>query len=53
MQEQGEQASFVYVCLQCPSMREIKLKDPIRCTECGNRVLRKLRTIESVQLEAV
>ncbi|KAH9411426.1 hypothetical protein HK407_05g09440 [Ordospora pajunii] len=48
-----EQKAFVYVCIQCTSLREIKLKDPIRCTDCGNRVLRKKRTDEVVQMDAV
>ncbi|AHL30160.1 DNA directed RNA polymerase [Encephalitozoon intestinalis ATCC 50506] len=48
-----DQKVFTYVCIQCPSLRELKLKDPIRCTECGNRVLRKKRTDNVVQLDAV
>lgn len=52
MEEGREQKTFVYICLQCPSLREIELKGPIRCTDCGNRVLRKARTSDPIQLEA-
>ncbi|EOB12575.1 RNA polymerase Rbp10 [Nosema bombycis CQ1] len=44
--------TFRYACMQCSTLREIKFKDQVRCLECGNRVLRKLRSSVPVQLEA-
>jgi DNA-directed RNA polymerase subunit RPC12/RpoP len=42
---------FSYACLNCLTERHIKYKDPIKCVECGNRILRKLRSKNINQLE--
>ncbi|KAI9722305.1 MAG: hypothetical protein M1812_001777 [Candelaria pacifica] len=41
-----------YLCGDCNSKVEIKRGDPIRCKECGHRVLYKERTKRMVQFEA-
>ncbi|KAK0399248.1 hypothetical protein QR680_002958 [Steinernema hermaphroditum] len=36
--------SMMYICGECHSENQIKPKDPIRCRECGYRILYKKRT---------
>ncbi|ODM87938.1 DNA-directed RNA polymerases I, II, and III subunit RPABC4 [Orchesella cincta] len=35
---------MVYICGECHSENEIKARDPIRCRECGYRIMYKKRT---------
>ena len=35
---------MVYVCGDCHKENEIKPKDPIRCNDCGHRIMYKKRT---------
>jgi DNA-directed RNA polymerase I, II, and III subunit RPABC4 len=39
-----EGPSMRYICSDCANKFSIKKADPIRCTECGGRVLYKERT---------
>ncbi|KAI9840035.1 MAG: hypothetical protein M1819_000227 [Sarea resinae] len=41
-----------YLCGECNSKVILKRGDPIRCKECGHRVLYKERTKRMVQFEA-
>lgn len=43
---------YSYACFTCLTERQIKHRDPIKCLDCGNRILRKLRSKNPVQLEA-
>ncbi|KAI3631868.1 hypothetical protein MIR68_010341 [Amoeboaphelidium protococcarum] len=50
-QQQAIQPVF-YICGNCGKDTELKPKDPIRCKECGYRILYKKRTAKIVQYEA-
>ncbi|KAF2401443.1 polymerase II polypeptide K, 7.0kDa [Trichodelitschia bisporula] len=41
-----------YSCGDCASKVQLKRGDPIRCLQCGHRVLYKERTTRMVQFEA-
>eukprot|EP00126_Sphaerothecum_destruens_P008282 Sdes_comp20161_c0_seq3m13314 len=43
---------MIYICGECGGENEIKPKDPIRCRECGYRIMYKKRTTRMVQFEA-
>lgn len=43
---------YSYACLNCVTERQIKQGDAIKCLDCGNRILRKLRSKSVIQLEA-
>ncbi|KAI1074051.1 metallothionein-I transcription activator [Whalleya microplaca] len=45
-------ATMRYICGDCGSKFGIKRAEPIRCKECGCRVLYKERTKRMVQFEA-
>ncbi|KAI1382962.1 DNA directed RNA polymerase [Hypoxylon trugodes] len=45
-------ASIHYICGDCGTKFPLKRTDPIRCKECGCRVLYKERTKRMVQFEA-
>ncbi|KAF2002819.1 hypothetical protein P154DRAFT_487727 [Amniculicola lignicola CBS 123094] len=48
-----ERARFVeYTCGDCDSAVSLKRGEPIRCRNCGHRVLYKQRTNRMVQFEA-
>ncbi|KAI8054598.1 DNA directed RNA polymerase [Syncephalis plumigaleata] len=59
-QEQGSQSGFhstqtsqiVYLCANCGADNELKPREPIRCRECGHRVMYKRRTTRMIQFEA-
>ncbi|KAL7073932.1 hypothetical protein ACQ4LE_006855 [Meloidogyne hapla] len=40
----GTISAVVYICGDCHRENEIRPKDPIRCRECGYRILYKKRT---------
>ncbi|KAI1467687.1 DNA directed RNA polymerase [Daldinia caldariorum] len=48
----GGGASIHYICGDCGTKFPLKRNDPIRCKECGCRVLYKERTKRMVQFEA-
>ncbi|KAL1879674.1 hypothetical protein VTK73DRAFT_6849 [Phialemonium thermophilum] len=41
-----------YICSDCAFKMSLRKNDPIRCKECGGRVLYKERTKRMVQFEA-
>ncbi|KAJ5183604.1 DNA directed RNA polymerase [Penicillium capsulatum] len=41
-----------YICGECSAQVALKRGDPIRCKDCGHRVLYKGRTKRMVQFEA-
>ncbi|TFL00573.1 DNA directed RNA polymerase [Pterulicium gracile] len=41
-----------YICADCGVKNEIKAREPIRCRECGHRIMYKKRTTRMVQFEA-
>lgn len=47
-----ENKNVQYACGDCDSKVLLKKGDPIRCKECGHRVLYKERTNRMVQFEA-
>ncbi|KXN86349.1 DNA-directed RNA polymerases I, II, and III subunit RPABC4 [Leucoagaricus sp. SymC.cos] len=36
-----------YICADCNAKNEIKAREPIRCRECGHRIMYKKRTKRS------
>ena len=42
----------VYRCGDCGARNEIKGGDPVRCRQCGFRILYKIRTKRLIQFEA-
>lgn len=48
----GEGAQMSYLCADCGIKNTLRRTDPIRCKECGGRVLYKQRTKRMVQFEA-
>ncbi|KAI9759070.1 MAG: DNA-directed RNA polymerase core subunit rpc10 [Chaenotheca gracillima] len=49
---EDEGPAVTYLCGDCNSKVSLKKNDPIRCKECGHRVLYKERTKRMVQFEA-
>ncbi|KAI6248990.1 DNA-directed RNA polymerases I, II, and III subunit RPABC4 [Erysiphe necator] len=47
-----ETPAINYLCGDCNAKVPLKRGDPIRCKECGHRVLYKERTKRMVQFEA-
>ncbi|CAG2100052.1 unnamed protein product [Medioppia subpectinata] len=43
---------MVYICAECHHDNEIKPKDPIRCRECGYRIMYKKRTKRLIVFDA-
>ncbi|RMX59202.1 hypothetical protein pdam_00007749 [Pocillopora damicornis] len=44
-QSQGAaKQAMIYICGECHTENEIKSRDPIRCRECGYRIMYKKRT---------
>uniref|UniRef100_A0A060T9Q1 ARAD1D13574p n=1 Tax=Blastobotrys adeninivorans TaxID=409370 RepID=A0A060T9Q1_BLAAD len=41
-----------YICSNCAADVTLNKADPVRCKECGHRVLYKQRTTRMVQFEA-
>ncbi|KAJ9138195.1 hypothetical protein NKR23_g8620 [Pleurostoma richardsiae] len=48
----GEGPAMSYLCGDCGEKQSLKKSEPIRCKECGCRVLYKERTKRMVQFEA-
>nr|XP_032800379.1 DNA-directed RNA polymerases I, II, and III subunit RPABC4-like [Petromyzon marinus] len=40
----AKQQPMIYICGECHTENEIKARDPIRCRECGYRIMYKKRT---------
>ncbi|KZV93414.1 hypothetical protein EXIGLDRAFT_717141 [Exidia glandulosa HHB12029] len=47
-----QRADMEYLCADCGAKNEIKPREPIRCRECGHRIMYKKRTKRMVQFEA-
>ncbi|GBC04477.1 hypothetical protein RclHR1_00570033 [Rhizophagus clarus] len=45
-------AKMLYNCADCGAENEIRPKEPLRCKECGHRIMYKQRTKKMVQFEA-
>ncbi|KAG4072590.1 hypothetical protein HA402_004679 [Bradysia odoriphaga] len=45
-------AAMVYVCGECHHENEMRPRDPIRCRECGYRIMYKKRTKRLVVFDA-
>ncbi|XP_044736378.1 DNA-directed RNA polymerases I, II, and III subunit RPABC4 [Chrysoperla carnea] len=43
---------MVYICGECHHENEIRARDPIRCRECGYRIMYKKRTKRLVVFDA-
>ncbi|KAI9050921.1 hypothetical protein LZ554_005033 [Drepanopeziza brunnea f. sp. 'monogermtubi'] len=52
LEGQGQGPAILYTCGDCSAKVPLKRGDPIRCKECGHRVLYKERTKRMVQFEA-
>ncbi|XP_026474488.1 DNA-directed RNA polymerases I, II, and III subunit RPABC4 [Ctenocephalides felis] len=50
--ESATKIPMVYVCGECHNENDIKPKDPIRCRECGYRIMYKKRTKRLVVFDA-
>ncbi|CRK98849.1 CLUMA_CG012090, isoform A [Clunio marinus] len=50
--ESATKTSMVYVCAECHNDNEMKPRDPIRCRECGNRIMYKKRTKRLIVFDA-
>lgn len=48
----GDYPAINYLCGDCNAKVPLKKGDPVRCKECGHRVLYKERTKRMVQFEA-
>ena len=46
-------AAMTYICAECGSENEIKPKEPIRCKECGYRIMYKKRTKRSTSVTSM
>ncbi|ESO00709.1 hypothetical protein HELRODRAFT_154955 [Helobdella robusta] len=46
-----KQPSMIYICGDCHQENEITPKVPIRCRECGYRIVYKKRTKRAVVLD--
>lgn len=40
----GQPRAMVYICGECHHENEMRPRDPIRCRECGCRIMYKKRT---------
>ncbi|XP_034278414.1 DNA-directed RNA polymerases I, II, and III subunit RPABC4 isoform X1 [Pantherophis guttatus] len=47
-----KQQPMIYICGDCHKENEIKARDPIRCRECGYRIMYKKRTKRLVVFDA-
>ncbi|CEG74087.1 Putative DNA-directed RNA polymerase I, II, and III subunit RPABC4 [Rhizopus microsporus] len=45
-------AAMTYLCADCGAENQLKPREPIRCQDCGHRIMYKKRTKRMVQFEA-
>ncbi|XP_025198639.1 DNA-directed RNA polymerases I, II, and III subunit RPABC4 [Melanaphis sacchari] len=50
--EDAPKKALIYICGACQAENEMKPKDPIRCRECGYRIMYKKRTKRLVVFNA-
>lgn len=48
----AKQQTMIYICGECHMENEIKARDPIRCRECGYRIMYKKRTKRMIVFDA-
>ncbi|KAH9951773.1 DNA-directed RNA polymerase I [Amylocystis lapponica] len=48
----SQKQDMEYLCADCGAKNEIRSREPIRCRECGHRIMYKKRTKRMVQFEA-
>ncbi|KDQ07028.1 hypothetical protein BOTBODRAFT_120674 [Botryobasidium botryosum FD-172 SS1] len=46
----NHRAEMEYMCADCGAKNEIRAREPIRCKECGHRIMYKKRTRRSLSL---
>ncbi|EEC19574.1 RNA polymerases I, II and III shared polypeptide, putative [Ixodes scapularis] len=51
-QTQTVKAPMIYICGECHQENEIRPRDPIRCRECGYRIMYKKRTKRLIVFDA-
>lgn len=49
---QARTATLKYICAECSSKLSLSRTDPVRCKDCGHRILLKARTKRMIQFEA-
>ncbi|KAL1926152.1 hypothetical protein VTP01DRAFT_6017 [Rhizomucor pusillus] len=47
-----QQPAMAYICAECGTENALKPREPIRCQDCGHRIMYKKRTKRMVQFEA-
>ncbi|KAL2916530.1 DNA-directed RNA polymerase core subunit rpc10 [Polyrhizophydium stewartii] len=47
-----QRIDVTYTCGECGADNQIKPREPIRCKDCGYRIMYKKRTKRMVQFEA-
>ncbi|CAG9816260.1 unnamed protein product [Phaedon cochleariae] len=47
-----QKTPMIYICGECHSENEIRPRDPIRCRECGYRIMYKKRTKRLIVFDA-
>lgn len=52
LMEEVQNNGFEYECGDCAKRIFLKPQDPVRCQECGHRILYKPRTRRVIQYEA-
>ncbi|KAL1666095.1 DNA directed RNA polymerase [Schizophyllum commune] len=52
MSQAPPKEDMAYLCADCGTETTIKAREPIRCRECGHRIMYKKRTKRMVQFEA-
>ncbi|XP_034935194.1 DNA-directed RNA polymerases I, II, and III subunit RPABC4 [Chelonus insularis] len=50
--DSAQKVTMVYICGECHHDNEIRARDPIRCRECGYRIMYKKRTKRLVVFDA-
>lgn len=48
----GNVVGVRYVCGDCGAENTVKPREPVRCQQCGYRILYKMRTKRLIQFEA-
>ena len=51
-QKAQQPTAMIYICGECHKENEIRSRDPIRCRDCGYRILYKKRTKRLVVYDA-
>jgi len=50
----AEGTATEYICMECKHITLLKLKDPVRCSQCGKCILYKTRNKRNpIQMQAI